>query len=300
MDGRNRILIAGLGVLFAGQVRADVPAANLTDTSTLLGARSSARGGATVAASTTHDALLQNPAGGAFNQKYAVTLGYSGVGDGLSASIVDTKSGPIGGGVFYLKRDLREAREAIPSVGDYARVEERAGFSFFGRPAEGFGLGVNAKYSYRRSFDSRPEFGTTKNWNADIGGKYLLNNQVTLGVVAQNMLEDTSGLNPKTLAVGVEGSVVSGLSLSAQLSKLIVKGLSRDLSWSAGGEYAFGNGVAVRLGYTDLLPWSQRIIGAGLGYETKSFGIDYALQASSGSGVARGAVLHSVSLSGFL
>ncbi|MBS1982919.1 MAG: hypothetical protein JST16_02000 [Bdellovibrionales bacterium] len=273
-----------------------IPPANISDPSTLLGARSVGRGGATVASYTTADSLLQNPAGSVFAERYAVNVGYVGVGDGLAASVVDTKSGPIGGGLFYLRRNLKDLPADTVTMGDYSRTEERAGFSFSGRPAEGFGVGTNVKYSYRHSYDSNYPSG--KNWNFDVGAKYMISPRFTVGAVGQNLLEDSTGLNPKTVALAVEGAVLPGLSLSAQLSRLVVEDLSTDPAWSVGGEYGFGNGFLLRAGYMDNRPWKRTFVSAGAGYETKSFGLDYAVQFSGGG--AKSMTYHSVSLTGYL
>src|SRR5262245_18738040 len=98
-------------------------AANVSDPNAALSARSLGRSGATVATNLSHDSLMQNPSSSAFQEKYAVTFAYLGAGDSLVASIVDTKSGPIGGGVYYMRRDLKDVA-GNEALGDYARMEE--------------------------------------------------------------------------------------------------------------------------------------------------------------------------------
>lgn len=288
-------LSALLGI--SGVALAAGPTANISDPNSLLGALSVSRGGATVASPTLHDALFQNPAGAAFSDNYAVTLGYLGVGDALTASIVDNKSGPVGGGLYYLRRDLKNwVAPAESSIGSYARMEERAGFSLFGKPAPGFGVGVNAKYSYRRSYDARYPNG--KNWNGDVGAKYIVNDVLSVGLVGQNLLEDLSGMNPKSLAFGFEYRPRSNFAVSTQLTRFLIPALSPSIGWGLGGEYVFAEGFSVRSGYRDNSPWNEAFFGLGAGYKVKTFSFDYSAQIPTRG--LNSSVLHSFGMTGLL
>ena len=290
---RSLYLTTLVGSLAAAQNAS--PTTNIIDPASLLGARASARGGATAASNTIHDSVFQNPAGAAFTKQYAITVGYQGAGDALAASIVDTKSGPVGGGVYYTKRDFRTRRPPSENFGDMRRSEERAGLSLFGRASEAFGIGISAKYAYRRSIDAT--YGNAKNWNGDVGARYIVSPQLTIGAVGQNMLTDESGLNPRNIILGVESPLSPGLLISAQVSRLIVENLSQDLSWAVGGEFAVGGGFTVRAGYDEKRPWRERYAGAGLGYETKDFALDYSARIPVTGG---GAAVHTLTLSGYL
>lgn len=292
---RAQIFSSLIGVLSVVASAQTPPAAQFSDSATLLGARAVGRGSSTVASTTYHDALFQNPAGSVFTESYAVSLGYLGVGDSLTASIVDTKSGALGGGVYYLRRDMRDVSREPLSVGDYARLEERAGMALFGKPGDGFGLGISAKYAYRKSLTDGIASG--KNWNGDVGAKYIVNSAMTLGATGQNMLSDDSGLNPKAVLLGAEYMLGSGFAVSAQASRILTPGFERDTAWGLGGEFRLGNGVAIRAGYRDNRPWNEKTIAGGAGYDSKSFSLDYSV---SGAIEGRGGTLHSLVLAGYL
>lgn len=290
------IQIASLifGALSFG-AQAQTPAPQFSDSSTLLGARAVGRGSSTVASTTYHDALFQNPAGSVFTQSYAVSLGYLGLGDSLTASVVDTKSGALGGGVYYLRRDMRDVSREPISIGDYARLEERAGLALFGKPSDGFGIGISAKYAYRKSLSEG--IGSGKNWNGDIGAKYLVNGALTVGATGQNLLVDESGLNPKSVILGAEYGLGGGFSVSAQVSRILTSGFARDTSWGTGGEYRLSNGFALRAGYRDNRPWDEQTIAGGAGYDAKSFSVDYSVSSMI---KGRAGTVHSLVLAGYL
>lgn len=292
---RLQILSSIIGALSLAAVAQTPPAAQFSDSATLLGARAVSRGSSTVAATTYHDALFQNPAGSAFTESYAVSLGYLGVGDSLTASIVDSKSGAVGGGVYYLRRDMRDVSREPLSIGDYARLEERAGMALFGKPGDGFGLGISAKYAYRKSLTDGIASG--KNWNGDVGAKYIVNPAFTIGATGQNMLSDESGLNPKAVLFGAEYLFGGSFAVSAQASRILTPGFERDTSWGVGGEFRLGNGVAIRGGYRDNRPWNEKAIAGGAGYDAKSFSIDYSV---SGMIQGRASTVHSLVLAGYL
>jgi len=293
-------LTLGLAVLSLG-ARAQAPTAPnpslVSDPQTLLGPQATARGGATAASILGHDALFQNPATGAFQNKYAINFAYLGTGDALAASIVDTKSGPMGGGVYYLKRDFRQAPVEGSPVGSYARSEERAGFSFFGKFNPSIGFGANVKYGYRRSYTDG--VANVSAWNFDLGGRFILSPDIAIGIVGQNMMTDLTGLNPKTVLGGLEFRAVPALMLSAQLGRILGDAIpSSGPSYGAGAEYILPYNFLARLGYRDTGILQQRFVTAGFGYESASFGVNYSFQQAVGSSTK--AQIHSVGVSGYL
>lgn len=293
--------VAALFAVFSALARAEVPgpAGLPADPATLLGAASTARAGATGASAVTAEALLQNPASAANTRRYAVSLGYLGMGDVLTASIVDTMSGPVGGGVYYMKRDLRQLPLDEPGLGSIRRMEERAGASAFGNLGPGFAIGVNVKYGYWRSYegvDDRAWKGT--NWNADVGGRYIITDQITFGLVGQNLLTDETGLHPRSVQGAIEAQLIPGLTVSGQLGHFSGLGTApQGKAWSTSLEYATGNGLKARAGYSSNDAWASRMAGFGFGYDTKGFTIDYALRMSL---VGSKPVTHTLGVTGYL
>ncbi len=285
-------------ILGASSAKAEIVGQSLIDPQSLLGAQSLSRGGATAASNLAHDALFQNPASAAFEKKYALNFGYLGAGSSLTASVVDTKSGPLGGGLFYLRRDLVQPASSPASMGNFARLEERAGFSLFGKFSEDFAVGTNIKYGYRRDYSLG--LGNLSKWNFDVGARFLASSSVQLGAVAQNLVSEESGLHPRTFAFALEYRPSLALALSAQVNRYAgsnFEGMGPELGYGAGLEYKLPQGFAVSGGYRRTILTADDLVSAGLGYEASSFGLRYSLEA--GVGKSRGQS-HSVVLSGYL
>jgi len=268
-----------------------------------LGARALGRAGATAGSQLTHDALFQNPASAAFEKRYALHASYLGYGNGLTASVVDTKTSPVGGGLYYMRRDIKGDATKNPSLGNYNRLEERAGSAVMGRLAENFAVGLTAKYTYLRPYDNRVKNGV--NWNVDAGLRYLFSPQFAVGVVGQNFLTDEKGANPRLFSFGIEYQPTPSFVISAQAMKTSElddkTGMSfpkkaSTLGWSAGAEYRY-SGFAARTGYVDHGPWNHKLLSFGLGYEDAAFALDYAFQMVTSG---RALQIHTVGLSAFL
>lgn len=275
----------------------------VADPSTLLSAHAQGKGGAAAASSQYQDALLQNPASAVFTNRYAVSASYLGWGNSLSASIVDTQSGPVGGGVYYVRRDLKQTLLTSSALGNYARSEEQMGFSLMGKLAEKLGIGTNIRYAYRKSTDAL--VGNASGWNFDVGAKYMVSSQISLGVVAQNLMEDEVGVYPRRLTAGLELQPWSGMSVSGQIFQ--VKGdnllagytlpnATKENGYSVGAEYLTAISVATRVGYTSNPNWNQKLLSFGVGYTTNEYTVDYAFQKGMNKSTEE---VHTVSLTGF-
>ncbi len=132
----------------------------------------------------------------------------------------------------------------------------------------------------------------------------MLSPQIILGVVGQNLLKTASQLQTKQISVGAEAKLAGGLMISGQIRKLgdvdaaqyTVPGDIDAVSWSAGAEYVFSEGVSFRAGFLDNIPWAQKVASVGLGLDLSSFSVDYSFQkVTSGGNLAS----HSVSLTGY-
>jgi hypothetical protein len=277
------------------------------DPQSYLGARAAGRGGATVASQLAHDSLFQNPASAAFVKSYAVSVGYQALGNTLSASVVDTKSGPIGGGAFYLRRDVKASSTGVldfnPALGDFARSEEHAGFSVLGQPAPALGVGANVRYSYLRSYDSRVQ--NQSGWNVDMGLRYMANDNLQIGLLGQGLLNDKTGILPRRYSAGAEFSASSMLVFSAQMFKVDPSSLIPSLAlpdplhtvgWSLGSELRFNKGVSVRAGYLSNPAWRQKLASVGAGWSSDTVRVDYAFQMGVGT---KQDALHSIVVTGY-
>ena len=285
----------GMNPLFAQNYAADP--------SSMLGPKSAGRGGATVASENDHEAIYQNIASAGFAQKYTVTGAYIGAGDALSVSVVDTKSGPVGGAISYLHRELKNNLNGNTTLGDYRRNEERASGSLFGRISEELAVGVTAKYAYRRSMTS--SIANRKSLNFDLGAKYLASPKLAFGLAGQNLMADEGGLDLRVIHFGAELIAAPDFTLSGQISKVSMpdaaSGLAlplpdKTLSWAMGGQYKYSD-FAIRAGFSDHAAWNVKIFSLGLGYVLKNFSLDYSFEKGTASSSF---YLHSVSLSAYL
>jgi hypothetical protein len=274
-----------------------------SDPSNLLGPRSQAQGGATTASKLAHDSLFQNPASGAFGEPaYTVTLGYVGAGDSMVASIVDTKSGPLGGGAYYMRRNFATNPGADFGFGDFRRIEDRAGFALLGKMSDSVALGANV--NWLRVDPAESGLKNRKIWNGDLGARVILAPKFTAGLLVRNLLEDRFGYLPRSYVLALETEAVQGLGLSVQGmstrqnqtsdTELVLPDNSGALGWGLGAEYRATPDFRVRAGYQDQPAWKTRSASAGFGYSGKGFAIDYSYRASVGVGDGQ---LHAIALS---
>lgn len=287
-----------LGVFSLTNANAYVPA----DPTTLLSAKSVARGSSTVATSAQSiDGLLLNSASLAFQNQYAISFGLNGMGGSMGASIVDSKSGPLGGGLYYIRRDLRTQTPATLLLGNYRRLEERAGVALFSKFSDRFAMGLNGKYSYQKSGEA--DITNGKAFNGDLSFAVNASPELNFAFSAQNLLEDKSGLEPRAYIAGAEFKVQTTLAISGQIMNVSATDLATNfelpnpeaLAWSLGANYRLAN-FEIRGGYMKSGAWNREVISAGLGYGDQKFSVDYAFQYEQTTANQ----FHGVSVSGFL
>jgi hypothetical protein len=278
--------------------RAFVPA----DPVTLLSAKAASRGSSTSASSAQHvDGLLLNSASLAFQDQYAISFGMNGMGNTLGASIVDTKSGPLGGGLYYMRRDLRSQTPTSLLLGDYSRLEERAGIALFTKFSEQFAMGINGKYGYQKSSVVGIRNGNA--FNGDLSFAVAATPEFNIAFSALNLIDDKTGLNPRTYIFGAEIRAASALAVSGQIMSVSASDLAPNfslpkpdaLAWSLGAAYRIAS-FDIRTGYLQSAAWDRQVISAGLGYGDKKFSVDYAFQYEQKSSQQ----FHGISVSGYL
>jgi hypothetical protein len=237
----------------------------------IAGARSFAMGGASRAVPTSNDALFVNPAGMAAVKRYGVELQYGYTSrDGtnhLSLSAVDSKSGPVAGGMAF----------------------SHVGGGVFSGGLNQFYLGVGYSISDSIAFGTSLHylrggysiFGDTAQdvslYTGDVGVMVTLVEGFTLGFAYNNVVSTSRPmLTPPTLGWGASFST-GAFTLAGDMSTTV--GTAEERQWGtsyhAGVEYYFGEVIPVRLGYT-----RQRInADGGFPYESYlSGGLGYALQ----------------------
>lgn len=259
----------------------------LPDQSSLQSAAARGQGGVAAASSNAFDSLFLNPATPAFQKNYSVNLSYLADGNTLGAGIVDTKSGPVGGGIFYLRRDLRNVQDN-PSLGSGARIDEIAGVSLFGQVSEDVSVGLLGRYNYRRSFTGGIE--SASSWNGDLGANVRASQQLYFGLAAQNLLSDEEGFGARKFTLGSRflanprvsfGADVAYIDIASTLSGRSVPAPDKTVSWGIGADVGVSDSVALRAGFSDVGPWNMAKASVGLGFKTKSFSLDYSFESAT-------------------
>jgi hypothetical protein len=298
---QNGIKTLGFFVFFLQAI--NVSGFEVGDPSTLLSATSQGRGGATIASSQYQDALFQNPASAVFSNRYALNASYLGWGDSLAASIVDTQSGPVGGGVYYVRRDLSTLGTESSALGNYTRNEEHMGFALMGKLSDQVGIGTNVRYVYRKS--EIASIGNAAAWNFDVGLKFLPQRQFAIGIVGHNLMSDKIGIFPKRISGGIDYLAMANFSISGQIFKVDGTNLpsqftlpnpTAGIGYAIGGEYVLPYSIALRSGYSVNPAWNQKLASFGAGYVVPKFSIDYAMQLGVSGSTEN---VHTVSVTGF-
>jgi hypothetical protein len=262
----------------------------VADPSSNLGPVSASQGAANLAASLRHDSLILNPAAATGEDLYSLAALYGASGDLMEASIVDTKSGPIGGGAYYMRKST-SSLNPDGFLGNYDRSEEQAGLSLMGRVSDTVGLGIMGRYIRTTIKGDKKR----SDWDGDVGFRWQAASTLMVAAVARSLLKEKSGLSPAQYSAGVTWVPYPGIAVSGSTTKTILDSTgsalavelpnpTKRMSYAAGVEWRLQMGIGIRAGYNWLNPWGQAIASAGIGYLNKGFSVDY-----SYSGSTRGA-----------
>jgi len=204
-------------------------------------------------------ALFYNPAGLVFNQ-VGIVAGYQskytslGIDDGAFGFTFPIKNTALGVGASYFGDNLLSKSKVVTAVAHKIRKTS---------------LGIKATYDQLRI----DEIGSKGIIYIDIGGKIIITDQVTIGMVINNLNQakfDTLALSSPTtnVQVGINYHPHSKLTLLAQVEKNISNPAILRLAL----EYAVSSNVAVRTGF---LP-SPASAFAGIGLNWAKVKLDLA------------------------
>lgn len=247
------------------------------------GVRSTSMGGTHRGVGTSNDTLYLNPAGMAVASRYSLDAAYAYSGfdelNRFNASIVDSKSGPVAGGIGYtlIQGD---------SSGLDARVSRFNGALAYAL-GDALAVGLTLRHVRGALSDQRDEDGArvrrdVRLWNGDIGISAQLGS-LGLGFVYQNALsadDDEEAFAPRTVAGGF--SYTSGsLVLAGDLTAEIDDDDDAEFGFQTGAEYFLQNTYAFRFGYRyepfvrgDGREDEESILSGGAGYITGDGAID--------------------------
>jgi hypothetical protein len=215
----------------------------------LAGDRSYAMGGAHRGLGTSNDTLFLNPAGMAAVRRYGLDIDYgrTGVQDQqfFSFSIVDSKSGPVAGGLAF----SHQGSGAFSGGANHLYL----GAAYAISDAIAFGFNV---HNVRGGYDdfAAKHYGVN-GYSGDVGLMLTLGEVLGLGVSYTNVWRtgdsDTRQLLPQVLGFGI-GSTLGLASLAVDLTVPTNSNPSQygGTAFHAGLEYFAAGLVPVRLGYS--------------------------------------------------
>ena len=239
------------------------------------GVRSLAMGGAHRALGTSNDTLKLNPAGLAIQTRYAIELHYAWSEkfkvSRASASAVDSKSGPVAGGLGYelLKSELEGQEKNLHRIS--------LGMAY--RVGDMFALGTTVHYieGSRTQTDASEDI---REFSSDVGLMIRVSDYIQVGATWHNFVtsQDT-GLSPQHLGLGISGGgrgfvLLFDADLNLESEDIIA-------SYHTGAEYILSGAIPLRMGYMN----KPRILSSGeasrenfftggFGYMSKSGSID--------------------------
>jgi len=241
-----------------------------------VGARPLAMGRAFTAVADDIDALYWNPAGLSSYRSSQVTLQHSplllgGAYQYLAYSQPLYAWGNVGVGIVNLySGDVDRVDATNATIGSFTDRQTGYLFSYANRYREKLGVGVTAKMA-EHIIDGRRESG----FGADVGSHYRVNNRLSLGAMARNVLPPSYGYAteretfPTILRLGGAMNFFKGHLLSAlDVEKTI--GTSQDFKLHFGVEGYVIRNVALRLGV------DQSEFTGGIGLKWNAFQFDYA------------------------
>jgi hypothetical protein len=261
------VILACMGLGLSRPAHADVY-------NELHGIRSLGMGGANRGLGGSNDALIMNPAAMAMSRRYGVDVlyQYGGADERLNhihLSAVDSKSGPVAGGIAY-SRDWGNPSGTNASLN---RIYMGSAMSF----GDAFAIGLTGQ----TLVGSYVNDGVEENhdvYNATLGMALNLSEVLGLGVVWQNIFTTQyDALLPPQ--VGFGASVRGGsFALATDMVLDMRNNAGRRLSYSVGGEAYLFNMFAARFGWRLAASEPQNLgpdrnyLAAGLEFVTSTLG----------------------------
>jgi hypothetical protein len=239
------------------------------------GARSNAMGGAHRGLGNSNEAVLLNPGALPLSSRYSIDVQYDyGAADRLqhgTASVVDSKTGPVTAGVVYT-RDWGNPSGVDPTINrSHAAVAYRIG--------QVLGLGVSLG-NISGSFavpDGRQDIAA---WSSTLGVAARLGGLLGLGVVWHNAYR-TGDSRLQSPALGFGASTEMGmLTLAADLVVNLREDIYKTQEYHAGAELFLFDVLALRGGWKRTHAGSartgapQQAISMGIGLINTSMGLN--------------------------
>ena len=249
------------------------------------GSRSLAMGGAHRGMGNSNDALYLNPAGMAQGHRYGLEGQYLYIGGShlnmLVGSAVDSKSGPVAGGVGYSRI------WGNPTGIDAELNRMVAGAAYALGPA--VSLGATGNY-VKGSFRDGAHHRDVDAINGTLGLSLRLGEMIGFGLSYQNMVGQREPmLQPAVLGAGLALNL-SRLTLATDLTRAMRSEVERAWAYQLGGEFLVGEMMAVRAGYQNIAADLGRagpprhFVGGGIGLVAAGSAINISYEQRLGEG----------------
>ncbi|OGQ92217.1 MAG: hypothetical protein A2289_26150 [Deltaproteobacteria bacterium RIFOXYA12_FULL_58_15] len=234
----------------------------------IAGTRSHAMGGAHRGVGTSNDTLYLNPAGMALGRRYTVELNYGyspfdGLSD-LNISAVDSKSGPVAGGLSYTH--TRGDGEGV----DAGLHRIYIGFAY--PLSDSIAVGITGRH-VRGTFMEDGKERDLELYTGDVGIMLKLADSFGVGVAAHNVIkEKMTRMVPLTIGAGVSFS--TGAFVAAADFEFDTRDSDNELqTYRLGAEYFVGDAFPIRVGFnnapftrSDGASKNEYVITAGTGW----------------------------------
>lgn len=226
-----------------------------------------AQGQSLVAANLLNDSIYANPAASAFVETYTVNGEYM-MPKSFSASILDTKSSGIGGGLGYFREPFPGSTEAI----------QGAKLSLLGRVTEWAGVGIAGKALWA------PPIPDQKNDLKDIDiGTLFRTGFANFGFAVRNVLGGNAALHqPREWAAGARIDYQQLLFLS--VATLGSWNSAKPYQYGIGAEYVSPYFFALKGGYRIQPDEHKSYWSAGVSFIAPRIAVHYAFETPTQSG----------------
>jgi len=230
------------------------------------GPRALGMGDAARGVGTGNDTLFLNPAGMSIYPRYVIETFWRTdtwtKANQFSISLVDSKSGPVGGGLAYTYEWVGHDS----SVRAGSRVDVGSSYAL----AKFLLFGITMHYHGLQTAE-----GQVQRVTGDTGFLIIPFQFITIGIVGHNVINPINETNaaPRMLGGGINLKIIPGLNLAFDWRKSVeLEGKPAAYHW--GAEYVLDQTIPIRFGYVSDEVLDQQRWSIGLGYAHPAFGID--------------------------
>ncbi len=209
-----------------------------------------------------NDSLYSNPAGSAFSELYSIEGSYYGSG-AFSASILDTQTSSLGGGIGYYRFPVKGTDN----------LNQGMKISVLGRITESLGWGVAGKLLWGTDESNQKQ--NLK--DLDVGVIYSVPT-VQFGGFFRNILGGRPGYLNQDREVVVGGRINYEQTLFLSVAANTKLEGFNPYQIGVGAEYLSPYNFLLRVGFRALLDESLSFWSAGVGVDSGRMGIHYALE----------------------